>query len=110
MSAHRITIREPSPDWSAMNRLRVQLFSPLEQPVRLTLRIDDEAHNHEHKDRFNRTFTIEPGLNELVVPMEDIRRAPADRDMDLRQIARLIFFTNRPSEPFELFISDVWLE
>jgi hypothetical protein len=105
-----VTIREPSPDWSAMNRLRVQLFSPLEQPVRLTLRIDDEAHNHEHKDRFNRTFTIEPGLNELVVPMEDIRRAPADRDMDLRQIARLIFFTNRPSEPFELFISDVWLE
>jgi hypothetical protein len=76
----------------------------------LTLRIDDVAHNQEHKDRFNRTFSIEPGLNDLAVTLDDVRRAPAEREMDLRRMAQLILFTNRPREPFELLISDIWLE
>lgn len=105
-----VTIREPYPDWSGKSLLRLQIYSPSEESVKLTLRIDDVEHNQEHKDRFNRTFSIEPGLNDLAVTLDDVRRAPADREMDMRRVAQLILFTNRPSEPFELLISDVWLE
>lgn len=105
-----VTIREPYPDWSGMSLLRLQVFSQRPEPVRLTLRIDDETHNQEHRDRYNRTFNIEPGLNELTVSLEDVRKAPADREMDLSRVVQLIIFTNRPREPFELLISDLWLE
>lgn len=105
-----VTIREPYPDWSGKSLLRLQIYSPSDESVMLTLRIDDVAHNQEHKDRFNRTFSIEPGLNDLAVTLDDVRGAPAEREMDLRRMAQLILFTNRPREPFELLISDIWLE
>ena len=51
-----------------------------------------------------------PAGSAEMVRMEDIRKAPANRDMDLGRMVQIIFFTSRPREPFELFISDVWLE
>jgi len=105
-----VTIREPYPDWAGYQTLRVQIFSTGRDPVPLTFRIDDARHNQEHKDRFNRTVNIVPGLNDLSIALDDIRKAPADREMDLTDITQIILFTNRPEEPFQLYLSDIWLE
>ncbi len=105
-----VTIVEPYPDWTGYHTLRVRIFSPGAEPVPLTFRIDDARHNQEHKDRFNRTVNIEPGLNDLSFALDDIRRAPADREMDVSEITQIILFTSRPDQPFRLYLSDIWLE
>lgn len=105
-----VTIREPYPDWTGYRSLRVQVFSPESRIVPLTFRIDDARHNQEYRDRFNRTVNIEPGLNDLSISLEDVRKAPADREMDLGDISQIILFTNTPEEPIRLYVSDAWLE
>lgn len=105
-----VTVREPYPDWNGYRTLRVQIFSPNNQVVPLTFRIDDAKHNQEHRDRFNRTVNIEPGLNDISILLEDVRKAPADREMDLGAVSQIILFTNMPEEPLSLYLSDVWLE
>lgn len=105
-----VTVRELYPDWTEMKAYRMQVFSTRDHPVHLTLRIEDSLHNYRRNDRFNRTLTIEPGLNDVSIPLQEIRDAPAGREMDLSQIWRLILFTSRPEEPLQLHISDIWLE
>lgn len=105
-----MSVHEPYPDWSAYTRLRFDVYSELKDPVNLILRIDDVSHNNQYRDRFNRTFRIQPGLNQIDVPLRDVADAPAGRQLDIRQIAKMILFTRRPEAPFTLYFSEVWLE
>lgn len=105
-----VSVHEPYPDWSAFSRLRLDVYSELAEPVELILRIDDARHNNQYRDRFNRTFTIEPGLNEIGVSLRDVADAPAGRPLDIRDIAQMILFTRRPEAPFTLYFSEIWLE
>lgn len=105
-----MSVHEPYPDWSAYTRLRFDVYSELADPVNLVLRIDDVSHNNEYRDRFNRTFSIQPGLNQIDVPLREVADAPAGRQLDLGQIAKMILFTRRPEAPFTLYFTEVWLE
>lgn len=105
-----VTVREPYPDWTAYQSLRVQVFSPEDQPVPLTFQIEDATHNQQYGDRFNRTINIVPGLNDLTISLEDVRKAPAGRELDLSSVAQIILLTNRPEQPFRLYVSDIRLE
>jgi len=105
-----VSMHEPYPDWSGFNTLRFDVYSELSKPVDLILRIDDISHNNQHRDRFNRTFSVQPGLNQIAVPLSDIRNAPSGRDLDLQEITQMILFSRRPEEPFTLYLSEIWLE
>ncbi|MGD8977298.1 MAG: hypothetical protein PVG91_06805 [Gammaproteobacteria bacterium] len=105
-----MSVHEPYPDWSAFTRMRFDVYSELAEPVNLILRIDDVSHNNQYRDRFNRTFSIQPGLNQIDVSLRDVADAPAGRQLDISQIAKLILFTRRPEAPFTLYFSEVWLE
>lgn len=105
-----MSVHEPYPDWAGYERLRFDVYSELTEPVKLILRVDDVSHNNQYRDRFNRSFSIQPGLNQIDVPLREIADAPAGRQLDIRQIARMILFTPRPEAPFTLYFSEVWLE
>jgi VanZ family protein len=105
-----IIISEPYPDWRGYQTLRFDVYSELDRPVPIVLHISDLFHNDEHKDRFNRIFTVNAGLNEYTVSVKSVRNAPAGREMELSQITRMVVFTRPPQEPFEVYLSDIWLE
>jgi VanZ family protein len=105
-----VTIREPYPDWTGYRTLRVQIFSPVRDPMSLTFSINDAKHNDERKDRFNRTISIKPGWNDISIALDDIRTAPANREMDLADITQIVLLTTMPDVPFRLYVSDIWLE
>ena len=105
-----VIISEPYPDWREYKALRFDVYSELDRPVPIVLHISDLLHNDEHKDRFNRIFTVNPGLNAYTVSIKAVRAAPAGREMDLSQITRMVVFTRPPQEPFEVYLSDIWLE
>lgn len=104
------TLREPWPDWSGYHALRFQVWSELDGPVEIVLRIDDTHRRRQHSDRFNGSFIVTPGLNDFTVPLSTIAGGPRDRALDLGDISQLILFSRRPEEPFELHFSHLWLE
>jgi hypothetical protein len=104
------TVREPYPDWSDYGVLRFQVWSELDEPVEIVLRIDDTHRERAHHDRFNASFIVTKGLNDFSVPLSTIARGPRDRRMDLADIRQLVLFSRRPEEPFELYFSRIWLE
>lgn len=105
-----VSIREPWPDWRGYSVLRLQVYSELEEPVELAMRIDDGHRVREYKDRFNGSFIVVPGLNDFIIPLSTIRNAPRNRTMDLGRVAQIILFTRRPDQPFDVYLGEMWLE
>ncbi|NHA13506.1 VanZ family protein [Thioalkalivibrio sp. XN279] len=105
-----VTVREPWPDWSAYATLRFQVWSELEQPVEIVLRVDDTHRERDHADRFNGSFIVVPGLNDFSIPLHTVADGPRARRLDLADISQFILFSRRPGEPFALYFGPVWLE
>lgn len=106
----RLAIREPYPDWSGYRFLKIDLFSPEPDSVKLAIRIDDSHHNGAFPDRFNRAIFIGPGENEIAISLDDVRQAPAKREMDMTSIRNLILFTSGNTREFSLYIDSLRLE
>lgn len=104
------TVREPYPDWSSYEALRFQVWSELEAPVEVVLRVDDTHRDRPHRDRFNGSFIVTPGLNDFTVPLSTIAQGPRDRQLDVSDISQFVLLSRRPDEPFELYFSQFWLE
>lgn len=104
------TVREPYPDWSGFETLRFRVWSALEAPVEVVLRVDDTHRNRPHADRFNSSFIVVPGMNDFTVPLETVASGPRDRTLDLADVSQFVLFSRRPQEPFELYFGRVWLE
>jgi hypothetical protein len=105
-----VTVREPWPDWSGFENLRFQVWSELEAPVEIVLRVDDGHRERPHSDRYNGSFIITPGLNDFTVPLQTIARGPRQREMDMADISQFILFSRRPDEPYQLYFGPFWLE
>ncbi|HRP35055.1 MAG TPA: hypothetical protein PLI48_04145 [Gammaproteobacteria bacterium] len=104
------TVREPWPDWTAYDALRFQVWSDMDAPVEIVLRVDDTHRDRPHSDRFNGSFIVMPGVNDFTVPLDTIASGPRDRELDLADISQFVLFSRRPGEPFELYFSPIWLE
>ncbi len=104
-----VDVVEPWPDWRGYDSLRFQVYAEMPAPKMLVLRIDDEQHNGAHSDRFNRSFRIDQGVNDIVVPLNDIRKGPRGRELDLSRIARVLVFSRRPDAPYELLFGPMSL-
>jgi hypothetical protein len=101
---------EPYPDWTGYQHLRLIAQSELDRPIDLVLRIHDRRHDGRYSDRFNRSLTFLPGINEFVIPLAEIRSAPEGREMDLSAIQRLSLFAVAPEESFSLYLLELGLD
>ncbi len=91
-------------DWRGHKQLAMDFYNPQQQPLAITVRINDlqharGAHRNEYADRFNHAYVLSPGWSTLVVPMADLLVAPATRQMDLTEIYLVQFFTAAPVQP-----------
>jgi len=99
-------------DWHAYEQLRLSIFNPDEDLLKLTLRLNDEAHQrhgNRFDDRFNRRLTVAPGWNEVRIDRADVPTAPADREMDLTRMQRLGIFATRLPGKRTIYLDDVRL-
>ena len=105
-----LVLDEPYPDWRGCERLTFTVVSELDAPLTLTIRINDAAHDHRYSDRFNRRLTIEPGETRIEVPLDEVRRAPRDREMDMRRIRLIVLYAYRLDRPVTLRLGPVRVE
>jgi VanZ family protein len=95
-----ITLEEPYPDWRMLHTLVLDLRNPGDLDLPLAVRVHDRSHNLQFQDRFNREFTLRAHESvELAIPIAEIEHAPADRLMNLSQIAGVIVFRARGTMP-----------
>lgn len=97
---------EPYPDWSDYEFLNVKIYSEEDTSLALTLRIDDSQPNSAFEDRFRRQIIINPGMNEIHIPLNMVQNAPPARKMDMTSIHLIYLIAIRPRAPFVIYIDD----
>jgi hypothetical protein len=101
-----VMIQEPYPDWRGYNTLQIQIYSLLETPRMVTLRIEDKRVEKPRGDRTDLPLQVEPGHNLYEIPMEAVRAGPEGRELRLNKIRRVGVFSTGSDQPFMLFFSD----
>lgn len=85
-------------NWQGYSALALSIDNPGPGPLRLTISVRDWENLHRggrHDDRFNRTFFLTTGWNDLRIPMREIKNAPAHRSLDLANLREVVIFATR---------------
>jgi VanZ family protein len=105
-----LSFDEPYPDWSHAQRLVFSIVSYHEQTFRLRFRVSDADYNGDDADAFYRDLDLEKGPHQIDIPIEEIRRAPRARELDLTRIRNITLFVWRPSESIDMCLGPLYLE
>lgn len=100
-------------DWRGYRSLRFRIYNELPEPLAITCRVHDGRHTkgiQHYYDRYNKRFILNPGWNDLQVPLADVVSAPKSRQMDMSDIRNVGFFVTRLKKEMNIYIDDVMLE
>ena len=100
-------------DWRGHRYLRFEVFNPGNEALEVYGRIHDREHDRRgrsYRDRFNTGFRLAPGWNALTIDLEQARRAPASRSMDMSDIRGFMLFASGLPAPRTIFLDAVRLE
>ena len=106
-----VSFHEPVPDWRGYRTLIIDLENPDAERLNLGVRVHDGQHRKAFNDRFNRRFELKAGERRtLRIPLEDIRKGPRQRLMDMAHISDITVFRGDPAGSHHLRIYSVRLE
>lgn len=108
------TLRFFPRDWRGYRRLCFDAYNPDGRPLKFVCRVNDKTHadrGNRYDDRFNRGLTLGPGpaWYTFTLDVDEIRRSPVGRDMDLKRVDNMAFFSVSLPEPRTLFLDNVKL-
>ena len=99
----------PYSDWRGYTEFTFIAASGNNGPMQLSIRIHDREHNSQFSDRFTKTLAISPDPTLYRLPLDEIRKTPSGRLMDLGQIESVVFFTGRSEDSDVLILDNVQL-
>jgi hypothetical protein len=105
-----MALTEVYPDWSGYRRLVFEVDVRSGAPVALTLRVHDAEHRGDYDDRFNTEIKLSSGRQTIAIALEDVRRAPAHREMDMHRIRGVAMFAWQLDHVAELAVGPLRLE
>ena len=91
-------------DWSGYKAFCFDVYNPLSEPVNLMLRIDDKKDAYEYNDRYNKSFVLMPGANQVKIPLENLKTSGKARLLDLKNICRFLIFMPHPDKKYVMYI------
>jgi len=101
-----VIFHERSARWRDYSNLSIKIFNSLPKNRQIELRINDGLHNNLYEDRYNGSFTILPGFNELSIPLSLIASMGnaelSGREMDIDDVTRIQIFTNKIESSYAL--------
>lgn len=104
------SVDELSPDWRGYDRLVVGIHVAGPAPLDLMLRIHDERHTGEERDRFNRLLRLHPGWQTIAIALRDVAVAPDGRRLDLADVRGVSIFAPALTARTELRMTPLRLE
>jgi hypothetical protein len=105
-----LTLREPVPDWRKYRSLDFIMVSTRPDTIPLALRIDDTTVGKDWRRAGYVQFDLKPGMNTFRIPLEEIRRSPRARLLDMSRIQSITLFMVHIRHPVSLWWDDVRLE
>ncbi|VAW35773.1 hypothetical protein MNBD_DELTA03-1599, partial [hydrothermal vent metagenome] len=99
-------------NWQGLSFLAFSIYNAGLRPLTITVRVNDKKHEEGpqlYKDRYNRSFSIHHGWNDIKISLAAIRNAPANRKMNMSEISELGFFVIRQKKARVIFLDDVRL-
>jgi len=105
-----ITMDYPPRDWSGYDTLTFDAYVAGKDSLPLTIRINDQEHNEEYEDRYNRAFTLLPGPNHVAISLSEVEHAAKGRLMDMEHISILCLFSYKLHEQRTVYFDDFRLE
>ncbi len=99
----------PFADWTAYSTLRFDLYVEGSDPVRLRVKIEDDAHDGTPGDCFQRTLDLAPGAHRVEIDLQDVANGPRGRRLDLARLKLWKVFAVRPTEARTVFLDDLRL-
>jgi len=99
-------------NWQGMQGLSLSVYNPEQSKMQLTFRVHDRRHEERgrlYSDRFSRALIMQPGWNDIFIYVDDIKNAPADREMDLGNIYGFGLFASSLKEEKVIYIDEVRL-
>jgi len=75
----------------------------------MVCRVHDSEHNNEYTDRFNRSFILEKGWNDLVISLADIENSPVNRLLNMDKVENLKLFVTSQDKGRIIYIDHIYL-
>ncbi len=97
-------------DWSGFKTLTMDVYNPSQENIRFHIRIDDHKSGWEYSDRFDKTFSLAQGRNNLEIPLDKLKTNLKPRPLNLNKIERMMVFLPGNQKKRELFIDNIRLE
>ncbi len=97
-------------DWSKSSNFKMDIFNPEEENIKFHIRIDDSGSGWEYADRFDFNVNLQPGMNNISIPLVSIKTNIHSRPLDLKTIERLMVFIPRNAKKREIYIDNIRLE
>ncbi len=91
-------------DWRGYQTLCFEVYNPSPETVSLVLRIDDKKDALEHSDRYNKSFVLMPGANQLKIPLDSLKTSITERPLELKNIYRFLVFMSHPDKKYVLYL------
>ncbi|SEO98413.1 VanZ family protein [Aquisalimonas asiatica] len=107
------TLRRSLGDWHGFDSLAFSVYNASHDPLTVTVSVWDHHHRNNggpYADRFNQRYQLLPGWNDIRIPLDAIRTAPAERTMALDDMAEFAVFTTNLEEPRTIYLDAVRLE
>lgn len=100
-------------DWSAYDSVQMTVRNRASLSMLLGVRIVDRLHEERGyipEDRFQVYVPLEPGEEKtLRWPLQEVRRAPAERDADLSELTQVNVFSAEPQDNVDFEVDEIRL-
>lgn len=99
-------------NWKGYTSFNFSIYNPEPDSLMITCRINDSYHwkrDYEYSDRFNERYYLKSGWNDISISLENIKKAPKSRYMDLAKIDLIGIFAVRLPKPRTIYIDGVKL-
>ncbi len=106
-----VSLKHFPSNWREFKALQFDIWSP-RSLLPITVRIHDKTHvmgSRDYLDRFNRRYDLTKGWNRIVIAVEDIRLAPATRELNVSEVLGVGLFSHDLGESATLYLDQVML-
>ena len=100
-------------DWRGYEILTIGVYNPEPATIAMTCRIHDLRHaqgSRVYGDRFNRSYALNSGWNDVTIPLGEVQSAPEGRSMEMGNIMALGLFAVRLDRPRVVYLDHIRLQ